>query len=456
MNIIVVIADTFRHDHIGANGAPWMHTPDLDRFAERAAVFDRAYLSSFPTIPHRTDCFTGRCSYPFHPWRPLDRSVPVMSSILAQAGFVSQLLCDTPHLMAGAAGFDRGFTAAYWIRGQEGDVPFTRFNEPLREFVPPEKTRLEPKRFGAVLANVHRWTNAHWRRAEDRFAARTADLACRWLEENHRTRGFLLWIDFFDPHEPWDPPEFYVRRYDPDYRGIPMFHPNYGPADAYSGEELRNLRAHYAGEASFVSRCVGRVFDRIDDLGLFDDTLVVFTSDHGIFLGEHNRTGKSNIHPADERTWPLYDVVSHVPLMVSAPGCAPGRRNELVQPVDLLPTVLDYAGVAPAGLDLHGWSMRPLIEARPTEWPRRTTVSASFLGQVGPRSVTPSVVRDRHALVLNGPGGRAGLYDLASDPGQERDLAGERPGVVDEMLAAARDELRRIGSPGEHLALFEP
>ena len=80
-----------------------------------------------------------------------------------------------------------------------------------------------------------------------------------WLDENYKFSPLFLWVDSFDPHEPWDPPEDMVRKYDPDYTGTPMIHPNYGKADDYTQEELRNLRAHYCAEAELVDRWVGRI-----------------------------------------------------------------------------------------------------------------------------------------------------------------------------------------------------
>ena len=118
MNIIVLVSDTFRYDYLGCNGNAWIGTAALDRFAERAVCFDRHYLSSFPTIPNRTDLFTGRYSFPFHGWQPLAAGIPVLSTIFGAAGYQSQLICDTPHLMKGVHHFDRGFDGAYWIRGR--------------------------------------------------------------------------------------------------------------------------------------------------------------------------------------------------------------------------------------------------------------------------------------------------------------------------------------------------
>jgi arylsulfatase A-like enzyme len=218
MNLIVLVSDTFRYDYIGYNGNQRIGTDALDRFAQRSVAFDRHHLSSFPTIPNRTDLFTGRYSFPFHGWQPLDRKAAVLSTIFGAAGYQSQLICDTPHLMSREHFFDRGFTAAQWIRGQEGDRPLLKGNLPPRLVVPADaRTRVDPHmrdtRFGN-LATLHTTTNRDWAWEEDRFCVQTARTANRWLEENHDAGPFMLWVDFFDVHEPWDPPEYLVQRYD--------------------------------------------------------------------------------------------------------------------------------------------------------------------------------------------------------------------------------------------------
>ncbi len=105
--------------------------------------------------------------------------------------------------------------------------------------MPDEKTRLHPSFKGHHLADLHRWHNRYPRYEADSFPAKTGNLTVRWLEENHKAGPFFLWVDFFDPHEPWDPPEYLVKRYDPDYDGTPMIHPNYGRAGDYTPEELK-------------------------------------------------------------------------------------------------------------------------------------------------------------------------------------------------------------------------
>ena len=458
MNVIVLVSDTFRYDYLGCNGNKWIGTDELDRFAERAVCFDRHYLSSFPTIPNRTDMFTGRYTFPFHGWQPLARDIPVMSTVFGDAGYESQLICDTPHLMGRGHFCERGFGGAHWIRGQEGDRPLLKGNLAPRQVVPSDgKTRVDPNmrdtKWGN-LATLHTWTNRDWAWEEDRFCVQTARTTSRWLEENAGAEPFLLWVDFFDAHEPWDPPEYLVRRYDRSgYDGPPMIHPNYGPASAYTKKELANLAAHYAAEVYLVNKWIGQVLKKVEELGLFENTVVAFTTDHGMFAGEHNRTGKSNIHPEDERVWPLYEEVAHIPLMVAAPGIGGGRRvKALTQSVDVLPTLLQLTGVKPGGLDMHGHSLVPLMKGSKRPWPRKYAFSSPFLRNGG-----PTVTDGRWSYISYGErGGKPELYDLRQDPGQRRNVLRQNPKVASRMRRALGSFLQEVGTPEENYELLGP
>ncbi|MDH5795437.1 MAG: sulfatase-like hydrolase/transferase, partial [Candidatus Bathyarchaeota archaeon] len=155
-------------------------------------------------------------------------------------------------------------------------------------------------------------------------------------------RKFFLYIDTFDPHEPWDPPKWYADMYDPEWKGgaVPgmAYVPNRTTTASYlSEEELNHLRALYAGEVTLVDRWVGRLLQKIEDLGLFEDTAVVFTTDHGTYLGEHNTIGKTSV---------LYEENAHIPLIMRLPDSMEsihGRCDALVQPPDLMPTFLEIA-----------------------------------------------------------------------------------------------------------------
>ena len=458
MNIIVLVSDTFRYDYLGCNGNGWIGTRELDQFAQRAVCFDRHYLSSFPTIPNRTDLFTGRFSFPFHGWQPLARDIPVLSTICSEAGYSSQLIADTPHLMSREHFFNRGFDGAYWLRGQEGDKPLLKGRlEPRQVVAADARTRVDPHMRNTPFGNLatqHTWTNRDWAWEEDRFCVQTARTTSRWLEENHDLEPFVLWVDFFDAHEPWDPPEYLVRLYDkPGYDGEPMIHPNYGPASAYSRRELANLKAHYAAEIHLVDKWIGLVLTKIEELGLFKNSIVVFTSDHGMFLGEHNRTGKSNIHADDQRIWPLYRELTHIPLMIAAPGIKGGARvDTLTQSVDLLPTLLDFARIPKKGLEMHGHSLREIMAGKEPKWHRPYAFSSTFIRHGG-----PTVTDANWTYIVHGEkGGRPELYDMKSDPRQRRNVIRRYPGVRRRMEKALSQFLADVGTPEENYGLIGP
>jgi arylsulfatase A-like enzyme len=459
-NIILLITDTFRYDNLSNRCADIsVRTPELNRFAaEHAAEVHGVVTGSFPTIPHRTDLATGRIGWPFYGWQPIDvSSKNHVAALLGAKGYMTQLICDCPHLFR--ARFDSAFTAAYQIRGQEGDKPLLHLNDPIYRAMPPGKTRTQPQFRGFNLVDVHRWTNRAYQTEAETFAARTGSLVCRWLEENSSAGPFFLWADFFDPHEPWDPPEYLVRRYDPAYDGPPMLHPNYGRSEVYNEAELRNLRAHYAAEAELVDRWLGRVLQKIDDLGLWKDTVLVITSDHGMSLGEHGRTGKSNISEGDSRYWPLFPEISHIPLLLAAPGIKSGTGlNILAEPVDILPTVLELADVSVDPPEpFHGRSFAAIL-ARGRGRFRDVVVSGCHTtgtpGVIPARSVTPFVTTYEWGYTPVGASGGPELYRLLTDPMAMTDVGKDNPEVVRDMHGALLDHLASHGAPAEKTALW--
>lgn len=460
MNMILIISDTFRYDNLFDRASMCPRTPELERFAQRSVSLSRLYTSSFPTIPHRTDLTTGRYGWPWYRWQERTKSsMNHLPQLLSQAGYVSQLICDCPHLFR--ANFNIGFDGAYVLRGQEGDMFFLRMNHPIESVMPAEKTRYGKHFQGYNLPDLARWTNQRWYREEDRFPPRTAALTVEWLEENYEYHPFFLWVDFFDPHEPWDPPEYMVRRYDPDYIGTPMIHPNYGKASDLTPEELRNLRAHYCAEAELVDRWIGRVLQKIDDLGLWDNSIVIFTTDHGMSLGEHNRTGKTNINQGDDRCWPIYPEIAHIPFMIAAPGLEGGRTVDvLLQPPDILPTLLDLAGVEVNPPEpCHGRSFAPMLRNEPQQPLHTCAISASYLrikpGEQPTKWTTPVLYTEHWAYAPIGADGKPELYDLETDAYAESNRAFDHPEVVTELHGRLLDRLKELDAPQEARAVFK-
>ena len=435
-NIIVLVSDTFRADYIGPNGPA--DTPELDAFADRGYTFDNALVSSFPTIPMRTDWFTGRFGHPRYPWKPLDPDAITLPGIVKAAGYHTQFIADTTHMLH--ARFFTPFDNFHFERGHEGDAPLSRLNDPVQIAVEDrEKVRTEtgvdPQQPSSVDTHAH--TNFRRRYEDEAQPTVLADIVCRWIEDNHRGGPFLLWADFFDVHEPWYPPTYLLDHYQPGYTGKAMPHPNYDRADLYEPDELANLQARYASQCTVLSKNFGRIFRLIDDTGLADNTIVVFLSDHGIYLGEHNLTGKSLIN---ETTWdvaPFHPEVArncftmHVPQSMRRKGVDPGARlPQLAQAPDLLPTLLEFAGIdPPSGSEIEGVSLAPIIRGETTESPRETSVTA----WTAPTHLTdrelvfcrrPMVTDGEWSLLLFDPPApeTPQLYHTATDPDHEHDL----------------------------------
>lgn len=349
MNLIVVMLDSLRVDHLGAyaGAEARARTPHIDRFAEEALVFDGAWAGSFPTLPCRRDLFTGRWGHPFNTWDEMERDLPTMAQTLRGAGYTTGLVFDTPMFMTQGNYLDRGFGSIEWIRGQGGE-PWIA-DDHLDIELPAAEHKVKADGLRRYLANQSR------RRYEsDYLVARTMREAAHWLEKNYTRDQFVLWVDSWDPHEPWDPPQYYVDMYDPGYEGDVIMYPCYGLCDFMTEAEHDHVRALYAAEVTLVDRWVGHFLDTVRLLGLLDDTMVVLMSDHGHYFGDHGLQGKP---------WgdfgQLYEPMTHQPFLVHHPdGSRAGERTPaIVQPVDLFPTVCELAGLeAPGGLQGRSWA----------------------------------------------------------------------------------------------------
>jgi len=457
-NIILIITDTFRYDNL-ADKCKTMPvcTPELDSFSEnKATSVEGFYTGSFPTIPHRTDIATGRLGWLFYGWQPIDLSSRNhIASMLNSKDYVTQLICDCPHLFN--ARFQFGFHASVQNRGQEGDKALLHMNDPIEKVMPDEKTRLNPMFMGYHLADMHRWHNRYWQSEFDTFPSKTGMMTIKWLEENYKYNPFFLWVDFFDPHEPWDPPEYMVKRYDHDYNETPMIHPNYGKSSAYTEAELRNLRAHYSAEAELVDRWIGMVIRKIDDLELWKNTVVIITSDHGMSLGEHERTGKSNISNEDNRYWSLYPEIGHVPFLVASPDVPKGSKLDIfAQPMDFLPTALDLAKVELTPPEqFHGKSFADALRSGKGKH-RDFIVSGCHVrskqeGSVPNKASTPFIMTKKWGYAPVGANGKPELYDISIDPLAENDIGKDNETVVKEMHDLLISYLKEHNAPEDML-----
>lgn len=445
MNIIQIVSDTFRRDHLACYGNDWIHTENLDRFAEQSMVFDRAYNASFPTIPNRRDLFTGRYTFVYSMWSPLPTDEVIVSQLLRQAGYTTMLIVDTPHMIRDAHYFDRGFDGWWWIRGQEHDRYMTN---------PTKDSTERRKAFGTqYLQNV-----SSRRSEEDYFVAQTMTSAAKWLELNYNQHEkFFLHVDAFDPHEPWDPPKWYADMYDPDWKGGDVAGGAYvlgvnRPATSDLAEdELNHLRALYAGEVTLVDRWVGKLLQKIDDLGLFENTTVIFTTDHGTYLGEHGYVGKRDR---------LYEEVAHIPLIARMPdseGNPRGRCGAIVQSPDLMATIVDLAGVQTART-VQGRSILPLLSGEETQEREIAVSSPTLITRILPSWITVTSKEWAFLAARNNASAQAEseLYNLSKDPAETRNLYNEETDVAERLHSKMIEFLRSMGTEDEILRNWAP
>ena len=437
MNVIWVVADTFRQDHLGAYGKTKVRTPSLDALAAKSVRFDRHHAAGFPTMPTRADHATGRWTMSFMGWEPLPDGAITLAELLASSGFHTAAMVDTPFYLRGGMNYDRGFQTFSMYTGQEGS-----------------QTRL-------LEWSHHESRDAReaWRFESDRNVAQTVARATEWLQLHYR-EDFYHYVDTWDPHEPWDAPPYYTEQYMPNYDGK-VVQPIYGrwqDTPGFTQERVDKALATYRGEVTMVDTWVGYLLRLVEDMGLMDKTAIIFTSDHGFYFGEHGGLfGKMTFSKRPDGTpyrygdpdarWdfsPLYQELTLIPLLVYIPGTGPGVYSGLTSAVDVMPTVLEIMGQeVPEWVD--GNSL--LARARDRSLPgREFTVTTVPFANVGDpvrsvdnirrrlaRAPVTTVTVDEWTLLYGVDEGLSQLYHLPSDPRQQRDVIREKSDVAEEI-----------------------
>ena len=419
MNVIGIMLDSFRQDHIGYyhsgkpvfEGVPACQTPNLDTFARECIAFDNAYPEALPTIPVRTQLFTGQHTLPYRPWQPLTKEDVSIAEVLRAEGYICGLISDCYHYRAPGMNFHRGFHTYRWVRGQEYD-PWTSHptRRDLNDYVNEHYDATWRRLVSQFLANTDGFTQE-----EDWFPSKVVDEAIDWLTRNRGHSHIFAWIDSFDPHEPWDPPNRFDIYGDPDYHGQRLIMPMGGLAERWaSPEEIRHIQGLYAGEAAFVDHCLGRLFNALNELGYYDDSVIVILADHGHPLGDHGKFLKGGDR--------MYSELLKVPFLVRLPGGRGARRTQaIVQFHDLLPTLLDLMGIANNGSALQGKGFLSVL--------RGTCDAHREMIITGYHDAPDRCVRDRTWSYIQRPEGEPDeLYNLIEDPREHVNLIDRYPG----------------------------
>jgi len=465
-NFLFICTDQQRFDTLGCNGNPVIRTPTLDRLAAEGANLTNVFVQCPMCMPSRASLVTGR--YPrIHGARWNGVSLPTTERTFMQElhenGYHTALfgkLHLRPHVLRERDDPTYGFAEAV-IAEQPRPHWASAYRDWLHETYPQYEAEDRLRTISEELQ-----VSVPARPAEAHFTTWAANETIRFLGSQPQEPFFAM-MSLYDPHHPFDPPEPYASMYDPAEVPQPVWRdgelddkpphfldghrgrvdpilglseppPRGGPKttqpdlSTVTAEQWGQVIAHYYGMVSLIDDQVGRVLRALKEAGLDEDTVVIFTSDHGELLGDHGLLFKGPHH---------YDCVLRVPTLVWWPGHIPaGRRiDALVELIDLPATILAMAGLAPP-LGMQGQSLVPLLEGATDAGRESVLVERSDLYW---RLEMRTLRTERWKLTYYAKRPFGELYDLAADPLEFRNLWDD-PGhqrVKRELFAALLDRL---------------
>jgi len=373
-NVLLITLDTTRADYLGVYGKTDIRTPRMDALARDGVRFANSVTSVPLTLPAHASLMTG--------------SIPPDHGVRDNGGFYLGDEATTLAEVLRDHGYHTGAVVGAFVLNHVWGL-YQGFDSYDDDFGPEDSTKRTAL-------------------DEQRDGAEVVESALRFLDSRGGER-FFLWLHFYDPHYPYDPPEPFAADYPDD---------------------------PYAGEVAYTDELVGRVIDALRERGLFDSTLVVLTADHGEGLGEHGEP--------DHGIY-VYDSTIRVPLLMRAPGGLRGVDVEsLSRDIDVAPTILDYLDIDPPS-SFRGRSLLPLAAGKSEETPRRAYAESYYVRyHYGWKE--PVAVRSDKLKYVDLP--RPEVYDLSVDPGELRNLADSRHDEAAE-LSAWLDEARAQDSGGD-------
>lgn len=391
--MVLIVVDTLRADHLSTYGYPRATSPNLDAWAAGGRVYEKAQSASSWTLPTFGTLLTGYSPMRHgagytEPKTKLDSSVVTIAEMLVDRGFRTGAVVNNPFLER-AFGVDRGF--------EEYDI------------APAHNSRHRPA---------------------DVVVSRSLELVDQW-----GTVPFFLLVHFFEPHMWYNPPSSFrgrfsenietELRYPVSVSGRRRFRKE---SEQLSDGDREFIKAVYDEEIAFVDHEFGRLMDGLVERGILDNTMVVFTSDHGEELFEHG--GFEHGHE-------MWQELLHVPLVVWGPDVKPGRESEPVSLADVAPTILEWAGVDIPS-DFDGLSLWPNL-AGERQFPERTLIAE---GRLYGDLHAAAAIRWPLKVVVDSERHPVRAIDLATDPDERTDLlasSDERPeGAVGGLISTLR------------------
>jgi arylsulfatase A-like enzyme len=392
-NLIVITADTLRADHLGSYGYHRETAPNIDAFASESLVFERCQAPIARTTPSHFSLMTGLY--------PLEHGVSSNFMQLPEAeqkrhAFRSEGALGTFAEAIGGAVHTAGFVSAAPV-----------------------------KRITGLASGFETWSEPKQTR---RPGKRTNRAVFDWLIDHQGP--FFLWVHYMDAHGPYQkggyPPESYAGLFDME-DGLEEFLNRREFPERFSGVHVQDAQPGpmsnlYDGSIRLLDEAVGELFSGLKEKGVWEDSVIVFLSDHGQGLGQHGYAGHGDV----------WEEQLQVPLMIKAPGLAPGRNDTLMSIIDVLPTALSLAPDFPAGGFLE--------QARGVDVLGETRGTPTVFGMGGRDEGTFSMSAEGWKYIHR-PGGVDSLFYLAQDPFELKDLIDTEPELAASMRSRLLDEI---------------
>ncbi len=433
-NIILIITDQQRYDTINALGFPYMDSPNLDRLVREGVSFDNCHITAPSCAPARASLFTGYYPHVTGIMRNADRWTRSWVEDLNDAGYHCVNI-GKMHSQPFEApmGFHQRFVVENKDRYLEGRYYFDEWDKALaaRGLVKQQRALYRQRedyreRMGAFTWDLPAETQS------DNFVG---GLAQWWLRSFPKTEPLFLQIGFPGPHPPYDPTPAAAAEYidrdlplpqvtQAELNGQPppfqelrrhnmeVDHDSVVHLEQPTRAQLQRLRAYYAANVSMIDKQVGQIMAALEEGGYLENSVVIFTSDHGDCLGDHGHIQK----------WTMYDIITRVPAIFWSPGRFPAgtRVDGLCQWMDIGQTVLELAGLS-SREDMQTVSLlRPL---RGEDWQGRDYVYAEHPPDGVYHGPYMTMIRgERWKLVHFLDQDYGQLFDLAADPGELKNL----------------------------------
>lgn len=369
MNVIFILLDSLNKPYLEPYGNKKVETKNMQKLADKGVVFENHFIASAPCMPARRELFCGRKNeFLWKFWgsiEPFDRVLPTETKFL---GAVSALITDHYHYWepaTGVHGYHENYMYTDLIRGHE-------FDNPITSSVPLEDPEDYPNWVKAIIKyrgdqSVRYYRNVKTFKSEEDFhGPKVIQSACDWLDKNHSHDKFFLHIESFDPHEPFYIPEPYRSMYGP-YNDNFNCWPPYQDKKKFeqfikdaSEEELEFVRNQYCGKVTMLDRWLGKLWEKMDKYNLWENTMVILTTDHGHALMEPEK--KINQYAKGH---PIFEDVANIPLIIYHPEIEGGKRIDTTFSciVDIRATILHALGAEPDDpVMIDGKSLIPVLK----------------------------------------------------------------------------------------------